>query len=655
MITTCHDARILVGGLEIELNHVKTKRSLSPLIPQSDIPVIPACADHLIDTTFNMRLINASTFRLEDFVGKRIPEYAILSHTWGSDGDDITFAQFNDPKTSSMPGFSKIRLACFQAKLEDLKYVWVDSCCIDKSSSAELSEAINSMFRWYQNAKICYAYLPDVSVTGVTGEQGPPRRRGFEDAKWFTRGWTLQELIAPRKISFFGARWAMLGSKVELEKFISDITGIPSAVLRDVTLLYQYSLADRMSWASGRQTTRVEDRAYSLLGLFDINMPLLYGEGEQAFMRLQHQIIQTTSDESILAWGLPSPTDHLPNPVIDEEVGTGVLEAIFGYSTGNGHIPVFATSPDQFENSKGIVGASHSDHMAEPSRITNRGLEISLYLLQVEFNARNKTGGPATMIFDPTKLQNASTINTIALMPCFQHDRTEFLGFHLQVAPKGGDYIRIKQGTRCFTTVFVTARAASHAKLIRLRVMHNHQSIQNSLTASKFDDGKSGIHVAVDLSHAIKDIGFQSIQIVLLDYFDKTLEHNWDSERRILTRNIRASLVDIAIILIHGSKHCQPICIVLRIGSLFQQYRRPPHRLRSRMPLLKEALLFQVKHLHNDEQQHVLPASLLQDPAREELRIICSHKRAVFFNRTTHTVKLEIGRPSEEAVDAVLL
>ncbi|KAK4463880.1 heterokaryon incompatibility protein-domain-containing protein, partial [Cladorrhinum samala] len=241
-----------------------------------------------------MRLINTKTLEFEEFVSP--PPYAILSHTWGP--EETSYQDFQHPETRTrQQGFQKILMTCKLAQADGLQLAWVDTCCIDKTSSAELSEAINSMFKWYQRAAICYAYLPGVQQK----EDHLDRRSTFARSRWFTRGWTLQELIAPAKICFFGVGWARLGDKTELESAIHNITRIDKDVLRGGSL-NDISVARRMSWASRRQTTREEDIAYCLMGIFDINMPMLYGEGKKAFIRLQEEIFKETGDESLFAW-----------------------------------------------------------------------------------------------------------------------------------------------------------------------------------------------------------------------------------------------------------------------------------------------------------------------------------------------------------------
>ena len=253
-----------------------------------------------------MRLINAQTLNLELFT-EPIPldiPYAILSHTWGD--EEVTFEDMRDLTIAKgKKGFAKIKGTCQMALSHGLQYAWLDTCCIDKSSSAELSEAINSMYRWYKDALMCFAFLDDLSV-----EQQPGASTELPDCRWFTRGWTLQELIAPKQLMFFDKDWKLRGTKEDLADVLEAITGIGRQVLTCKTPLSSTPLAKRMSWASKRQTTRVEDRAYSLLGLFDVNMPMIYGEGSRAFIRLQEEILKKTTDLSLFAWQARDRTAH---------------------------------------------------------------------------------------------------------------------------------------------------------------------------------------------------------------------------------------------------------------------------------------------------------------------------------------------------------
>lgn len=260
-----------------------------------------------------MWLLNVHSRDLESFQDSDTPSYAILSHTW--DKDEVSFKDVQKRHCSDREGYRKVDLCCKHASSSGYDYVWIDTCCIDKRSSAELSEAINSMYRWYSEADICYAYFSDVSTADDEWVQ----------SKWFTRGWTLQELLAPRKLEFYDNSWRYLGNKLEDWQAISDRTSIPLKALVKFNPI-DFSIAQRMSWAVDRVTTRSEDRAYSLLGIFDVNMPLLYGEGGmKAFYRLQEEIMKISTDLSIFAWSCsPHPSfgmlarspDSFPFPMI---------------------------------------------------------------------------------------------------------------------------------------------------------------------------------------------------------------------------------------------------------------------------------------------------------------------------------------------------
>ena len=296
-----------------------------------------------------MRLLHTTTIELSSFDDDdSIPPYAILSHTWGN--AEISFhdlLNYAESKQKKSKRYQKIRSCCAIAAAEGHEYVWIDTCCIDKTSSAELTEAINSMYRWYQEAHVCYAYLADVRI-GDHGLTDIMKEKAFRKSRWFTRGWTLQELLAPQFVVFYDRNWREFGSKSSLITQISLATGIQQDHIHDVN---GASAAQKMSWASKRQTRRVEDMAYSLMGIFDVNMPLLYGEGKKAFIRLQHEIVKISNDESLFAW-----TD------------AGLVES-----------GLFAQSPKAFAESGNVVQIS-SDHYHHiyraPYTVTNRGLAI---------------------------------------------------------------------------------------------------------------------------------------------------------------------------------------------------------------------------------------------------------------------------------------
>ncbi|KAH7142640.1 HET domain protein [Dactylonectria estremocensis] len=301
-----------------------------------------------------MRLINNELLALEEFMGSA-PNYAILSHTW-EDGE-VTFQDFTNPNSnvrSQKKGFGKILRTCDMAKRAGIKYSWVDTCCIDKTSSAELTEAINSMFQWYRDAVVCYTWLADLPK-----EKSPDSRpstqqtciTGLEGCRWFTRGWTLQELIAPMRVEFYDQEWHFRGTKADISDQLVRITNISDDVLRDPECMHRLSIAQRMSWAARRQTTRIEDTAYCLLGIFDVNMPMMYGEGARAFIRLQEAIAGESNDFSLFAWKA-SADDH--------QMYRGV----------------FATSPSEFRGSASIRVVR--DAVFNPEFLmTNKGLRMN--------------------------------------------------------------------------------------------------------------------------------------------------------------------------------------------------------------------------------------------------------------------------------------
>jgi hypothetical protein len=229
-----------------------------------------------------MRLLNVETFQLEEFLYVAHPPYAILSHTWGKDGEEVSYRDVVNGRLEK-PEILPIKLSgcCKQVKDDGYKYLWIDTCCIDNSNSVELQEAINSIFRWYQEAQICYAFLSDVSA----GDDPHDPQSEFFSSKWFRRGWTLQELLAPLNVRVYDSDWRCLGAKGDLCDVIEKINGIPTQFLLGIMELYHASVAQRMSWAAGRATKRKEDIAYCLLGIFSVNMPMIYGEGDKAFRR----------------------------------------------------------------------------------------------------------------------------------------------------------------------------------------------------------------------------------------------------------------------------------------------------------------------------------------------------------------------------------
>ena len=303
-----------------------------------------------------MRLINCRTFVFEEFENPKEVKYAILSHTWEK-GEEVQYDEFQSRKGMGKRGWEKINKTCQRALDDGLDFVWVDTCCIDKRSSAELTEAINSMFPWYRGSVICYVYLADYDITDPNAD--------ISQSRWFTRGWTLQELIAPAQVQFYDKSWNLIGIKDALSQQLSQITGIGQEILLASTgrnleeLLDQLPIARKMSWAATRETTRIEDVAYCLLGIFGVNIPLLYGEGKRAFIRLQEEIVKNSNDLSLLAWVSSK----------DDDISINV----------DSYCGVFAQHPRDFKAS-GNLALLKDVKFTPDFTMTNKGLKIQTLL-----------------------------------------------------------------------------------------------------------------------------------------------------------------------------------------------------------------------------------------------------------------------------------
>lgn len=294
-----------------------------------------------------MRLLNANTLQFGEFFNLQIPNYCILSHRWCD--DEVTYDDVKDSKiNTASTGYQKLYGFCQLAKSLGYTWVWADMCCINKSSSAELSEAINSMFVFYSQADLCIAYLFDVPSTCQTWEE---KMHCFSQSEWFTRGWTLQELLAPSSLHFYDRDFYYVGSKMELCDIVSACTGISYKYLDGTKRFNDASIATRMSWASRRQTTRLEDQAYCLLGLFGVSIPPCYGEGDAAFYRLQCEILARSDDESIFAWISPDAKEDEP----------------FG---------LLAESPRDFMYSRDVGRIKSRADSRQPVALTGRGLSF---------------------------------------------------------------------------------------------------------------------------------------------------------------------------------------------------------------------------------------------------------------------------------------
>lgn len=337
------------------------------------------------------RFLNTLTGEFEWYDNPRDIRYAILSHTWRlrrdggeqsfddirrlqaavKDVDDSGYSEcgtiFAHPKLSA-----KIKGICKIAREAGFRLIWIDSCCIDKTSSAELSEAINSMFEWYRLSNVCYAYLEDVPDS----DDPSILEYRFRNSRWHTRCWTLQELIAPKSVQFLTESWHLLGTKLGLAITLETITGISFNILTGQAGVDSASVARRMSWAATRQASRVEDEAYSLMGLFNVHMPTIYGEGTHAFLRLQEEIVKTIPDQSIFAWGIERSASSLLYP--------GLFASSPGDFTGCGDItPV---PPSRFASMLDLQGSE--DVPPLDCVLTPLGVRIQLLCINVAANAK---------------------------------------------------------------------------------------------------------------------------------------------------------------------------------------------------------------------------------------------------------------------------
>ncbi|KAH8845660.1 hypothetical protein MCOR07_008712 [Pyricularia oryzae] len=299
-----------------------------------------------------MRLLNVRTGDTTPFPSSsRPPPYAALSHLHGP--EEISFQQWATLPRATLKAraaYFKIKRARVQAISDGLEWVFVDSVCVDGSSPAEASEAVNEAWAVFAGAATCYAHLDDIAqpVLGASLESA------LRTSRWFGRGWTLMELVASRDVVFYSTRWEVLGTRRGLAGVISTLTGIDEAVLAGKDEVGTVSVSRKMSWAAGRRTTRAEDAAYCLLGLFGVNMPLMYGEGRTcAFRRLQEEILRAHPlDHTLFAWGeriVRERVDRLPQEALLD--GTETLK----WRDDRQLLPLLADSPDQFAGSADLV------------------------------------------------------------------------------------------------------------------------------------------------------------------------------------------------------------------------------------------------------------------------------------------------------------
>lgn len=237
-----------------------------------------------------MRLLRVDSLKFFDFHDDATPPYAIASHRWQE--EEVTFQEVRDEYNQTKKGYRKVRdfAKYVRDHVHGVQWLWIDTCCINKDSAAELSEAINLMFKWYRNAQVCLAWLPDVDVVGDEHD--------FKKSEWFERGWTLQELLAPRTVVFFTRTWQVIGNKgasssgysaspvgPALEGEIAARTRIPEEILHDYTASKRVSVDAKFEWIDGRKTTRAEDMSYALYGVLNVTPGANYGEGHEGARR----------------------------------------------------------------------------------------------------------------------------------------------------------------------------------------------------------------------------------------------------------------------------------------------------------------------------------------------------------------------------------
>ncbi|KAL6914916.1 hypothetical protein FSST1_012676 [Fusarium sambucinum] len=429
-----------------------------------------------------MRLIHVETMKMRQFSERQIPEYAILSHRWGEDKDEVSFSDMTKGSSKKV-GMAKVLGCCKQAKKDKIKYIWIDSCCIKKDSSKELEESINSMFQWYKNAKVCYTYMSDVPKSNKPWELGP----NFYSSSWFLRGWTLQELLAPKELQFYDQQWNFIGTRNDLSKEIGKITNIPRGFLVGCDF-HKASVAQRMSWAANRKTKRKEDMAYCLLGIFNISMSMIYGEGDKAFERLQLKIMEQTTDDSILAWGISETNLSGESTKVTKAVSAGV----------------FASSPKDFSGCGRIVPHTQNPNPSSTFAVASGFVHTSL---TIHYNE---------------KWTDYASLNC-----SFEGNDDQVIAIPLYTSPSISGYIRPKT----LGPILVAKPPVGHLSRLRIRIDRQIGPGQAK--------GTTGIWLCA--------IGYQKLGLKLAETYPPLewensralLNSNGDSKSRVITQLIR--------------------------------------------------------------------------------------------------------------------
>ena len=360
-----------------------------------------------------MRLLDVHNYTLHTFYGDKIPLYAILSHTWLKNEEEVAFSQLRtDVHWRSLLGARKIEHLCQQAIRDGYEWAWIDTCCIDKTNNAELSEAINSMYRWYQKSAVCYVYLTD-----VVNESSPTdlHSSSMWKSRWWSRAWTLQELLAPQEVRFYDQNWQELGTKAANAENIAKQTSIDVGSLRDSRKIATRSVAQRMSWAARREATRTEDLSYSLLGIFQINMAMLYGEGSEAFIRLQREIMHTTDDLSLFAWGLvPSTLEAIFAREIPKD-GAWLPKDLLDSDEFVSRFGIFASQPADFAHCQGVE--SFGQHIGDAHVEEQQGT-LTLHAAMISSDSHQLSKSIVSLL--PSRYW-------IAVLPCGLSDRPHMM------------------------------------------------------------------------------------------------------------------------------------------------------------------------------------------------------------------------------------
>ncbi|KAM5535898.1 hypothetical protein V8D89_010516, partial [Ganoderma adspersum] len=435
------------------------------------------------------------TFEFVSINDPRSVPYAILSHVWSKQGEQsyqeilelvVEANRESNPRRASyvLTRISaKVRRCCTQALADGYEFVWIDSCCIDKTSSAELSEAINSMYIWYSCAARCYAFLE-----GVDDDDNPYAPVShFRGSAWFTRGWTLQELIAPGLVVFLSREWSPIGTKSSLAPLIEVITGVEVDILTGVRSPSEVSVSKLMSWAAKRVTTREEDRAYSLLGLFGIHMPTIYGEGQNAFFRLQEGILKQIPDDTLFTWGrrfLARKVSHLQ--CLEQQLPPW----------RDAYNNLFASSPSDFAHTSDFRPISHATLLQRLGLVDDQTQHVPSTYTTTRFGIRAEF--PLLCFEDSQAGMYSGSRAKLGFLLCEDaHER--LVAVILRDASTYRDFTRLHDSTS--STLLVGARIPAKPGADKKR-WSDHRLV--AFTGDVLEHIRQSMHISVTLVHISK-------------------------------------------------------------------------------------------------------------------------------------------------------